>query len=155
KALLDFSKALDLDPKLTKAWDNRGWTHGKLGQYENAVTDYSRAIELKPQDPDLRVARGDVYCDHLKQYARAIEDFSRAIDLHPKLTYAWYNRGWAHGEWGRYENAVTDYSRAIELMPDKLKARMARGAVYCDHLKEYDKAIEDFNQVIKMDPKSA
>src|SRR5262249_49703769 len=101
RALLDFSKALDLDPKLTKAWDNRGWTHGKLGQYENAVTDYSRAIELKPQDPNLRVARGAVYCDHLKQYARAVEDFSRAIELDRKHPHAWYNRGWAYSEWGR------------------------------------------------------
>lgn len=49
EALEQYSKAIELDPKLAVAYNNRGFVHWNLNNYEQAITDYSRAIELKPK----------------------------------------------------------------------------------------------------------
>ena len=48
KALADFSKAIELDPKLRDGLVNRGVVYEKLGQWDKALDHYSKAIELDP-----------------------------------------------------------------------------------------------------------
>ena len=48
KAIVAFTKAIELDPSLAIAYSNRGWAYIELGQYEHAITDYDRAVELDP-----------------------------------------------------------------------------------------------------------
>ena len=53
KALADFSKAIELDPKSAMAWNNRGLVYSKLGQVDKASPTYSKAIELDPSRDGL------------------------------------------------------------------------------------------------------
>ena len=48
KAIIAFTKAIELDPSLALAYNNRGWAYIELGQYEQAIADYDKAIELDP-----------------------------------------------------------------------------------------------------------
>ena len=48
KAIVAFTKAIELDPSLAIAYSNRGWAYIGLGQYEQAITDYDWAVELDP-----------------------------------------------------------------------------------------------------------
>ena len=43
-ALADYSKAIELDPKLKEPWHNRGLHFAKLGQADKAVADFTKAI---------------------------------------------------------------------------------------------------------------
>jgi tetratricopeptide (TPR) repeat protein len=65
------------------AYNNRGVAYNEKRDYEHAIADFSKAIDL---DAKLAVAynnRGLAY--HAKgDYERAIADFSKAIDLDPK-----------------------------------------------------------------------
>jgi tetratricopeptide (TPR) repeat protein/serine/threonine protein kinase len=151
----DYSKALALDPNFVEAWYNRGWVYNEVHQYEKAEADYTQAISRKPLNVDYLLARGIVRCDHLKQYDNAIKDFTEAIRLKKDLADAWYDLGWAYTEQGKYENAVANFSQAIALAPNYFKARMNRGVIYCDHLRQYDKAIEDFSKSVEIEPKNA
>ncbi|MGC9358449.1 MAG: tetratricopeptide repeat protein [Anaerolineae bacterium] len=45
-AIADFDEALALDPELSLACNNRGFTYHTAGEYTQAITDYDRAIEL-------------------------------------------------------------------------------------------------------------
>src|SRR5262249_15598986 len=53
KALADYSRAIDLDPQLARAWYNRGNAYLKRGQPDRAVADFSKVIDLAPNDPQL------------------------------------------------------------------------------------------------------
>ena len=46
KALVDYSKAIELNPKYLDAWSNRAMTYHKLGKIDLAVADYSRYQDL-------------------------------------------------------------------------------------------------------------
>jgi tetratricopeptide (TPR) repeat protein len=46
QAISDYTKAIELNPKLDFAYSNRGNAYKDKGQFDEAITDYSRAIEL-------------------------------------------------------------------------------------------------------------
>ena len=120
KAIVAFTKAIELDPSFAVAYSNRGWAYIELGQYEQAIADCNKAIEL---DPSLAIAysnRGWAYIE-LGQYEQAIADCTKAIELDPSLAIAYSNRGWAHIELGQYEQAIADYDKAMKLDPSLQK----------------------------------
>jgi PGF-CTERM protein len=77
-----------LNQNYTEAYNNRGAAYYDLKQYERAIEDYSKAIELNPNYVGAYINRGVTYYD-LKQYERAIEDFDKAIELNPNLAEAY------------------------------------------------------------------
>ncbi len=82
KAVVAFTKAIELDPSFALAYSNRGWVHIKLGEYEQAITDCSKAIELNPSLASAYNSRGWAYTE-LGQYEQAINDYNKAIELDP------------------------------------------------------------------------
>ena len=58
----------------------------QLRQWDKVVADYTRAIELKPDEPSCYERRGTAYLQ-LTQYDKAIADYSKAIELDPKNDY--------------------------------------------------------------------
>jgi tetratricopeptide (TPR) repeat protein/serine/threonine protein kinase len=149
KALRDFSKALDLDPKLTNAWANRGWTYSKLGKFENAVADYSRAIEQMPKDPDHFIRRGVIYCDCLKKYDQAIEDLSTATGIDPKNASAHYKLGCALQARGRLDEAIKAYQNAVRLKEDNDEVQNALGNALFGR-DRMDEAIDAYQKAIRI-----
>jgi eukaryotic-like serine/threonine-protein kinase len=142
-------------PDHAHAYRCRGLSYDKLGQYDRAVADYSRAIDLDPKFADALYNRGVDYCARLGQPADAVADFSRAIDLDPKLTDAWNSRGAVYCDHlGQYDKAVADFSRAIDLDPKSANAWHNRGVAY-DGLGRYDQSVADYSRAIDLDPKLA
>jgi len=88
-----------------------------LGQYQKAIDEYTKAIELKPDDADIYNNRGYAY-DRLGQYQRAIEDYNEAIRLNPGLVLTYNNRGNAYHKLWLYNAAREDYDKAISLKPN-------------------------------------
>ena len=60
--------------------------------YQGAIDDYSKIIELDPKNVDAWTQRGDTKFS-LKNYHGAIDDCAKAIELDPNNTYAWAKRG--------------------------------------------------------------
>ena len=82
KAIDDYTRAIELDPKDTKAYYNRGLAYSNLRQYQKAIDDYTRTIELDPKFATIAYYnRGTVY-DELRQYQKAIDDCYQAGILH-------------------------------------------------------------------------
>jgi len=98
----------------------RADTRIRMDQFESAVADFSRSIELMPQDRASRVGRG-VARLWLGQARSAVEDLSFAIDntTNPDRIAAWgYRaRGLAHAALGAFPEAVADYETYLELSP--------------------------------------
>jgi len=67
-------------PESSKAYYNRGYAYGEKGEYDLAIKDYSKAIELKPDYADAYYNRG-LACVKKGEYDRAKEDFQRACEL--------------------------------------------------------------------------
>jgi tetratricopeptide (TPR) repeat protein len=131
-------------------YNNRGFAYDNLGNHKQAIEDFNRAIEIKPDFELAYNNKGNAY-QGLGNSRQAIEDFNRAIEIKPGYADAYYNRGIAYKGLGNYKQAIEDYGRAIEIKPDFAEAYNNRGAAY-NSLENYRQSIEDFNRVIKINP---
>ena len=62
------------------------------GDFERAIQNLDKAIELNPQFADAFCNRGLAYVN-LGRYARAMQDFDKAIELKPQFAIAHNNKG--------------------------------------------------------------
>jgi hypothetical protein len=81
----------------------------------------------------------------------AFDHCNLAIRINPGYADAFYNRGIACNDLGRYQSAVEDYSEAIRIQPDLTRAYNNRGFAY-SILGQYQSALEDLNKAILMQP---
>jgi tetratricopeptide (TPR) repeat protein len=60
-ALGKFERAVRLDAKMYQAWNYVGYTHRKLGDYDEALEAYERALALQPGYPEAIEYRAEAY----------------------------------------------------------------------------------------------
>jgi tetratricopeptide (TPR) repeat protein len=147
-ALHELNKAIELDPIVAGAYNNRGLAYNTLGQYDAAIKDYGKAIELKPSYADAYNNRGYAY-QSKGQYDTAIKDFDRAIELKPEIPEAYNNRGNAYNSKGQYDSALRDFNKAIEMNPHFASAYNNR-AISHFLMKAYDRAWADLKMCRKL-----
>ena len=72
-----------LDLKDSSAYCNRGYIYLQMNQYQKALDDYNKAIELDPNNSTAYHNRGYIY-NELKEYQKAIDECSKALSLIPR-----------------------------------------------------------------------
>ena len=80
RAIADYDKAIELDPKDAAAYYNRGLAYADKGEYERAIADYDKAIELDPKDANPYYGRGLIYKGQGEK-EKAIADFEKFLEL--------------------------------------------------------------------------
>ncbi len=129
KAIEDYTKGIEINPKYTAAYTYRGVAYGNLGQWDKAIADYSKAIEIDPKYTVAYYNRGVAY-SNLGQWDKAIAGYSKAIEIDPESASVYYNRGVAYGNLEQWDKAIADYSRAIEINPNLTEAYSNRYLAY-------------------------
>ena len=67
----------------------------ELGNYQEAIENYSQASTFNPQDAKAYYNRGLTH-SRLGKYEEAIQDYNQAIALDDQLALAYYSRGLTH-----------------------------------------------------------
>jgi len=150
-ALAEMHRAIALSPK-DDAWSltTRGELHVHFENWPDALSDFSLAIELEPDNAEAIADRAQVY-QELERYEEAAADFSWLIEHHPELTWAFAQRGQAYLGLGRYAEALADLNKALERSPDDQEALSVRGRTYYQ-MGRYDEALADLGRAIALDP---
>ena len=102
------------NPMSAIGYMNRAHVCKEQGQFEQAIDNYTKAIELDPQNVEAYIGRGTTY--HADdQYDMAISDYTKAIEIEPGHGLAYYVRGLSYHEKGIDSWAICDYSKTIEI----------------------------------------
>ena len=76
------------------AYRNRAIRYANdLKDYEKAEADYTKAIDLDPENDENYYYRGYFYSWTLEDYEKAIADFTKAIELDPEDPYNYFEKG--------------------------------------------------------------
>ena len=121
KSVSLFTQAIEsreLAPEsLANAFLNRALAYQTLGKPQNAVDDYSAALNLDAMPSDLRARalynRG-LAQQKLAKPAMAIEDFTSALLVDSSFSHAYLARANALRDSGQYLFSISDYERALK-----------------------------------------
>jgi tetratricopeptide (TPR) repeat protein len=137
---------------------NRGFAYSKKGQYDKAIADYTKAIELGPPNERIYQARASSY-ESTKEYDKAMGDLDKAVAFAPG-EYSYLNRARFYRNRGKYDEAIADCGKVIELDPEKTAGYLFRSGAYYekgafgDSVRDYQKLIDLFgmaNPDVKLD----
>lgn len=121
EAIVEYTRAIELRPDAT-AILNRGQDYMRMLQFDLAIADFTKAIEMNPIDAFAYLQRGIAYINKgfrdATMYALAIADFTKSIDLNPDDAKLYDNRGYAYALSGQYVLAAADLNNAIRLSKD-------------------------------------
>jgi tetratricopeptide (TPR) repeat protein len=128
EAIDDLTRGLAAKPGALarKLYAARGANYLKLGEFEQAVSDLTKAVELGEATASTYFRRGRGYME-LTRYKEAITDFSSALDRDPDQYDSRLDRGWVYGCLGEFQKSIQDLSQLLSKDPTDLWARSLRG----------------------------
>ncbi|MEJ2427844.1 MAG: hypothetical protein P8075_02820 [Deltaproteobacteria bacterium] len=149
-----FTKALELDPKLAAAYEQRGLLYYYQGKYDKVIQDYLAYLDLAPEKAGAYRMLGLGYLKN-GDCEPAIAQFTRAIEMEPQHPAGYAYRAEAKRLCGKDEEAIRDSTTAVELRGDE----RARSEAYKTRARIYrkmglmDLAIADTRAAWQADPR--
>lgn len=127
----------------------------KMNDFAGALQDYNKAIELKPDDPDVYRSRAILLDDHV-----AIHDLTKAIELDPSDPNTYVHRSLKRISLQDYDAAIRDLTTVIDMEPHNLEL-MTLSEVFSMRgnvrmlLYDFPAALEDADKAVEFDPTRA
>lgn len=146
-----YSRAIELNPKYTMAFNNRGAAYAKKKAYDQALADYNQAIALDPKSAYTYSNRATTYMQQ-KKLDLALQDVDKAIALKPDYYQAYFQRGLLHKRGGEMDKALSDFTQAINIKSDYTPAYYQRAVVRRD-LGNLEQARQDYEKAKSLNPK--
>ena len=153
KAIMHYSRALELKSDYVDAYNARGVVYSMMGQINYALKDFGMVVQLAPDYFPVYLNRGGIHKDD-GRYKQALKDFRKVIELQPSVYAGYSNRGEVYRLKGDFDRAIADYNRAIQLKPDYAEAYNDRGIAYANK-GEVGRAIVDYTEAIELKPSLA
>jgi tetratricopeptide (TPR) repeat protein len=169
-AIIDFSKALELIPKIEKWYSKlphdewadiylfRGILYHQKSRYESAISDFNQALKLYPETKGAYYYRG-MSQEKLNKYREAMEDYTRVIDMMSKFMSGvsdekkrmiYLSRANLYRKMNQLDLALADNHEALKI-EDAWEAFLSRGTTLAK-MERFDEAINDFSKAIQMNP---
>ena len=96
-----------------KGYYGRGRVYERMKEYDRAIDDYDRYLEVRSSPAEVFYHRGYCYL-MMENYSMAVMDFSRYVEKDDVGFAAYYYRGYAHEMLDNTEKALESYMKACE-----------------------------------------
>ena len=120
----------------------------KSNDLSGAISDYTKAITLEPNNFHAYLNRGNAFFKS-KALKSAIADYDKAISLSPKNVNAYLNRALAKYQLNDFNGAIIDYNNIIAINPKLGVAYLGRGNAK-DELKDRTDACTDWHKAAEL-----
>jgi tetratricopeptide (TPR) repeat protein len=145
-------KVWKLKPDSYRSHELLGQSYENQKDYEMALTEYRKALQIDPSAPGLNYAVGHAYWE-MKQLSQAIPALEKELALNPYHPSANYVLGhiYLRVDSPHPEKAAFYLERAVEAKPDFVEARKQLGRAL-SLMHENQKAVEQLELAAKEDP---
>ena len=153
KAIDCYSKAIELNPKYTNAYYNRGLVKTQLDKHTEAIEDYTQVIALDSNSFNAYYKRASSYFS-LRKFKEAIKDYDKVIALQPGNAQAYFDRATAKLFIDDYKGYAIDQRNGKEIkeLPKKKQQKQDTTWLYKADLAakigRYTDAIDYYTQSI-------
>jgi len=152
-AYLAFEEASQCDPETPLYLYNMGYMKYSAEDYESAAKSFALAADKRYEDAKIYSYLGNSL-DQLKKFDEAIVAHNKYIEAFQDDYIGYYNRGLAYYHDGDYDNAVTDFLFSSTINDTDADIFLKLAHCY-DKTGKNEKAIENFNKIIELEPENA
>ena len=149
EAIAAYDDAEKLNPLDPDIFFDRGCAYRDLRQYDRAIEDFTKSIEIEPQ-PRSFLNRAVIY-DRLHRYDLALEDATSAIKLNPRYAKGYEERCTIRFFLDDLKSALQDCNKALEMDPFNYGAFSGRACILIAQGK-YEHALKDLTKAIEIEP---
>ncbi len=128
------------------SWVGKGKDLEKLGQYNEAIKVYDKALELNPDNLAAETDKGDALA-HLGKYDEAIAVYNKVIKINPINAESLYGRGVALDKLNKPDEAMKSFDEITKSQPLNSLGWLGKGHLLCISGK-YDEAVEAYGKAI-------
>ena len=157
-AIVEYKKAIDIDPNYTPALLYLGIASERKGKYDDAIFYCEKTIAIDPNDPIAYYILGSAYGNKGDERAE-IACLKKSIAIDPTDAMVYYSLGLTYELKGRYrdrllnnDTAITYLKKAIALEPTA-SSYLILGEAY-DNYEDHVTAMDYFKKAIALDPKN-
>src|SRR5262249_50345101 len=149
-ALENFTRALELDPKMATGYVNRGFVLNDMKQPVKAAKDFQTALKLQPDygEAHLGLAFADLELHRPKPALRQLDAAQKLLSESRPLHLA---RAEAYRQQVDYPYAVVEYCVALELDANDVTTQLAYADVLY-RMRQYNEAIAALHAALKVSP---
>ena len=144
KSSFYLQKSLTIEDDLI--YNDRGVALSRLGYYNDSISNYEKAIEIKPNSGTYWFNLGKALY-RVGKLNRALESFENSTFFSPENTSAWNNRGVTLRHLNRFEEALDCYEKAIQLKNDYAWAWHNKGYAL-ESLNRFDEAVISYQTAL-------
>lgn len=126
-AVQKINQSIELKRDWEISYFYRAVAYQALGEFNDALLDYTKAIQLNPRMTDayynrayINLTRKDIQNPDLQ---KTVEDLNKALELDPKFIDALYAMAAAQKKLGNYHTALEYLEKLIQLEPDAVNAK--------------------------------
>jgi serine/threonine protein kinase len=130
---------------------NKGISLSALGQTDQALECYERALTVNPRLAGVWSAKG-IVLKELRRIDEALACHGYALEFDPFFPNAWCNKGATLLEAGRNEEAINCCERALELDPFYVEAWANKGVALA-RLERNEEAAACYDRSLELDPR--
>lgn len=124
-----------------------GKAYSDLGQTQQAIADFTKALEFDPSYAEGYVNRGAAYAV-AGQYDLALADLNKGVELDPKSPMGYLNRSLLYRKTDKLDLAIADYDTYLKLNPGNLSIAFHRAVAKREAGRSAD-AIADFDGLVR------
>lgn len=150
KAVVDYTKVIELDAAVDAAYFGRGMALGRAGELEAAISDLSEYIKRNPGDSRAYTKRGVRYIWHGK-LGLAQADLLKAIAIDHRNAEAHDDLGVIYAQKKQYKAAINHFQEAIKYDPEYQKAYHNLAMTYYIN-NQMQQSLEMASQALSMQP---
>jgi serine/threonine-protein kinase len=124
QSVKEFERAISLNPNYATAhqWYGRG-PLAAVGEFDKAIAEEKRALELDPVSPIINADLGTVYT-LARRYDEAIAQLRNTVETYPDFYWGHRFLGWALELNAASGEAIAEYHKAFELNDDPVVLAM-------------------------------
>ncbi len=121
-----------------------GYNFYKKGDFNNAIAEYTKAVDIDPNNNEAYYYRGRAYVK-TGEDEKALSDFIQSIELDPHHFESYRNLDWVLAKQSKWDTIINYWNEFIQLESDHAQAYLERGGAYY-HQGNWVAALKDAKQ---------
>lgn len=159
EATNQFQEALKIDTNNSLGYTGMGTIYYQKRLIPRAKSYFTKAIKLNTKDTMALERLGDIYLNDDKSYMPARNAFEEIISLYPSYPDAYFYYASASQAIKEFDTAIEYFNKASAMDPLGITlgyyAPVRIGDIYYKELKDYAKALEFYNNALKINPENS